>query len=290
MRLLFSRIINYAGLCKVRISLFSAFSAATALLGSCSSPDRKLVALVAGVFLLSCGSCALNQVQERKVDALMPRTKIRPLPSGRVSTASALIFSVFLIVQGFAVLFLVSNALVQILGIFAIIWYNGIYTYLKRRTAFALIPGALVGVVPPVMGWVAGGSSITDPRLLFLCFFFFIWQVPHFWLLMLNCGDEYDRAGLPSLTGILTRKQLLRIVFVWISATAISCLFIPMTGIVQTLAANCLLGGASLWLVANGLALLRKEAAERISSLLFRRINVFMLLVMVFMSSDRLLK
>ncbi len=288
MRRLFRDIRGYGELCKLRISLFSAFSAATGFLIASPGADGMMLILTVGVFLLSCGSCALNQYQERDVDALMPRTRNRPLPSGRIPPASALLFSCSLLFAGLSALWPMRGTLVPVMGVFAVIWYNAVYTNLKKRTAFALIPGALLGMIPPAMGWVAGGALLTDPRLPFLCFFFFMWQVPHFWLLILSYGDEYERAGLPSLTGILSRAQLSRIVFVWIFATAVSSLLVSTTGMIHTTAVKYLLCGASLWLLGNGLVLFRREVAERPSSVAFRRINIYMLSIMVLLTIDRL--
>jgi len=288
MRTLLRNIHSCGGLCKARISLFSAFSAATGFLMASSGADRGLIALTAGVFLLSCGSCALNQYQERETDALMPRTMNRPLPSGRIAPRLALLSSFFLICSGFTVLAAVRSSLVPALGLFAVIWYNGVYTPLKKRTAFALIPGALVGMVPPAMGWVAGGGSVTDPGLPFLCFFFFMWQVPHFWLLVLNYGREYEEAGLPSLTAVFTRVQLLRLISHWIFGAAMSCLLISLNGLVRAGTTRFLLFGLSLWLVGNGIGILRSHGSEFIHPYAFRRVNLYMFLAMVLLSVDRL--
>ena len=108
----------------------------------------------------------------------MKRTANRPLPAGRMSLASALFLSGLLILLG--LYFLTSSeanaGLLALLGAFAVIWYNGIYTYLKRLTAFAVIPGALLGALPPVIGWTAAGGDPFDPfgidrqLCLFVCY------------------------------------------------------------------------------------------------------------------------
>jgi protoheme IX farnesyltransferase len=278
----------HVGLCRMRISLFSSLSAATSFLIARSGPGPEMLPLATGVFLLACGSSALNQCQERTIDALMPRTRTRPIPSGRISPLGALCFSLALIFSGTLTLLLTGSVFAPLLGLAGVLWYNGFYTTMKRRTAFAAVPGALVGTITPAIGWVAGNGSLSDPRLLSLCFFFFMWQVPHFWLLLLDHGEEYEKAGLPSLTGIFARTQLLRIIFIWIFATAVSCLFISVTGMIRTPAVNYLLFGASLWLIWSGLTLLRRQAGERLASFTFRRINIYMLFVMVLLSVDRL--
>jgi protoheme IX farnesyltransferase len=277
----------HTGLCRVRISLFSSLSAATGFLVSRPGPGPEMFPLMLGIFLLACGSSALNQYQERKFDALMPRTRTRPIPSGRVSASGALYFSLSLLFCGTLTLLLTGSVLAPLLGLAGVLWYNGLYTSMKRKTAFAAVPGALVGTITPAVGWVAGNGSLSDPRLLFLCFFFFMWQVPHFWLLLLNHGEEYEKAGLPSLTGIFARTQLLRIIFVWLLAAAVSCLFLPFAGIIRTSVVALLLFGLSFWLVGHGMTLLR-SAGECSSSVTFRRINIYMLLVMALLSVDRL--
>jgi protoheme IX farnesyltransferase len=273
----------------MRISLFSSLSAATSSLIARPGPGPEMLPLMLGVFLLACGSSALNQYQERSIDALMPRTRTRPIPSGRISALGALYFSLTLISSGTLTLLLTGSVFAPLLGLAGVLWYNGLYTAMKRETAFAAVPGALVGIIAPAIGWVAGDGSLSDPRLLSLCFFFFMWQVPHFWLLLLNHGEEYEKAGLPSLTGIFARRQLLRIIFIWILATAVSCLFISVAGMIRTPAINYFLFGASLWLIWNGLTLLRRQAGERLTSFTFKRINIYMLLVMALLSVDRLI-
>lgn len=276
----------HVGLCRMRISLFSSLSAATSFIIAQSGPGPEMLPLMLGVFLLACGSSALNQYQERIIDALMPRTRTRPIPSGRISPLGALYFSLMLIFSGTLTLLLTGSAFAPLLGLAGVIWYNGLYTAMKRKTAFAAVPGALVGTITPAIGWVAGNGSLSDPRLLSLCFFFFMWQVPHFWLLLLDHGEEYEKAGLPSLTGIFARTQLLRIIFIWIFATAVSCLFLPFTGVIRTPLVALLLFGASLWLMAQGIMLF--SVRESPSSVPFGRINAYMLLVMVLLSVDRL--
>ena len=79
------------------------------------------------------------------------------------------------------------------LGFLTVIWYNIVYTYLKRISSLAVIPGSLIGALPPLVGWASSGSSIFSPRPLGIALFFFIWQIPHFWLLLLNFGGDYEK-------------------------------------------------------------------------------------------------
>jgi protoheme IX farnesyltransferase len=280
---------GYLELCKLRISLFSALSAAMGFLLSAHRIGSGMLTLTSGVFILSCGACALNQYQDRDLDAIMPRTAGRPLPSGRIKPAAALNFALALICIGSLALFLAGRAAVALLGLFAVLWYNGVYAVLKRRKAFAAVPGSLIGAVPPAMGWVSGGGVLTDHRIVAVCFFFFMWQAPHFWLLLIDRGEEYRRAGLPSPAESFSKSQLRRILFIWISAAAVSALFIPMGGVVQNHSIGFFLVGASFWLVWNGVGVLRGGERDAGCIFAFRRINVFVLIVILLLSLDKLI-
>jgi len=175
------------------------------------------------------------------------------------------------------------------LSVFAVVWYNGFYTYLKRKTAFAVIPGAVIGGVPPLIGWVAGGGHPLDPKILAISFFIFMWQVPHFWLLLLNFAKDYERAGFPSLTRIFTSAQLSRMTFLWIFGTAASCMVITLFGIVKSYAINGGLFAAGFWLVWKTSRILTAQSEEFSFQFHFRIINIYVLLVMFLFAMDRLI-
>jgi protoheme IX farnesyltransferase len=279
----------YWELGKPKISALSAFSSATGFLVASGGIRTGAAVAAAAVFLLACGACGLNQYQEWETDALMARTKARPLPSGRTSPGNAISFSLCLIVSGLVILRVsAEGAAPFLLGLLALFWYNGVYTFLKRKTAFAAVPGALVGALPPAIGWTAGGGLLADPRLAFLCFFFFMWQIPHFWLLLLKCGKEYEAACLPSLTRAFKKSQLAGIVFVWTVAAAASVMLIGMEGIVKSPAVNLALWALSVWLVWNGARSFLRGGPDYSSS--FHKINIFALIAMVLLSIDGLIR
>jgi protoheme IX farnesyltransferase len=277
----------YSELCKMKISFFSSLSAATGFILASYKFSPEILLLITGVFVLACGSSALNQYQEREVDALMRRTKKRPLPTGRIKPVMAFYFSLMLIVSGLFILLSIGKTSVLILGISAVIWYNGIYTYLKRKTAFAVIPGALIGAIPPAIGWVSGNGALNDPKLSALCFFFFMWQVPHSWILMFDHGMEYEEAGLPSLSKVFSRIQMVRIISHWIFATVVSCLFVLLYGLVHMRITAFSIFLFSLWFVWKGIEFIHKdEIKERGSQAIFKRINYYMFTVIFLLSLD----
>ncbi|HET6349640.1 MAG TPA: protoheme IX farnesyltransferase [Candidatus Krumholzibacteria bacterium] len=265
-------------LSKVRIACLSTASAATGYVLAHRGVSPAMLPALAGVFLLACGAGALNQAQEGDIDALMPRTQRRPIPTGRVRVREALMIAVGLLGAGTALL--AMHPVAMLLGLLTVLWYNGIYTPLKRVSAFAAIPGGVVGAIPPVIGWVAGGGAVTDPPILAVAFFFFVWQVPHFWLLLLRIGDEYARAGLPTLTRIFTRPQFARIIYVWMLATAVACISMPLFGVSSAMWTQVGLIVSSVWLGwhATHMVLTNGEV------LAFRHINVYALLVISLLS------
>ncbi len=275
-------------LCRLNISLFAACSAAT---GFFLAPYHRafdvLVPSVA-VFFLASGASALNQYQERDIDAKMERTRRRPIPTGLIPPGRALALSVMLIISGLLALVLSKGVKVPALGVLALFWYNGVYTWLKKRTAFAAVPGAAVGMVPPAIGWVSAGGDLFDPRIAAVCFIFFMWQIPHFWLLLLNHGEEYEQAGLPSLTRVMSKPQIGRVTFVWIVAAAIGGLSLPLYGSMGSPVYLFLIPCAS-WIIWSGRMLAGTGPAGPLSPGLFKKINIYLFLIMSLLSLEHII-
>jgi len=171
-----------------------------------------------------------------------------------------------------------------LLGICAVLWYNAIYAGLKRVTAFAALPGAVVGAIPPVIGWVAGGGDVISKEAMALAFFFFIWQVPHFWILLLGYAEDYAKAGLPSLLEVFTREQMARMTFVWIAAATAASFLIPFFGAMDSLYVAAALIVAGFWLVGWVWKHVSGGWGEADFHALFRSLNAYALLVIVLIS------
>jgi protoheme IX farnesyltransferase len=276
-------------LTKFRISCLSTFSAFVGFVLAHRNFSGEMISPLLGVFLLASGSCALNQYQERENDRWMKRTQGRPIPSKRLSPSNALKISLSLLGLGSFILYFGAKWSALGLGLFAVFWYNGVYTYLKRKTSFAAIPGALIGSIPPVIGWISGkGHPVFDPQILVLSFFFFIWQVPHFWLLLLNFEKDYETSRFPSLTKLFSCPQLSRITFIWIFATAVTCITIPLFGVVES---KVIYGGLFLmgfWLIWKSSKLLLIHCKEVPFQFTFKTINSYAVLVMVLLALDHL--
>jgi protoheme IX farnesyltransferase len=187
-------------LTKFRISSVSTLSAGTGFLAFRGGTLGGLGAVMAGTLLMAMASSALNELQERDLDALMDRTRLRPIPRGDLGVPLAVALGTLLALSGFLLLWAACGPPTALLGLSALAWYNGLYTPLKRVSAFAVVPGSVIGALPPAMGWVAAGGSLRDPAALALCLFFFVWQVPHFWLLAVLHRTSYEQAGVVNRT------------------------------------------------------------------------------------------
>jgi len=280
------RIISELG--KVRISVAVAFTTFTGYILSHGEFDRGFVLPFIGIFLLACGASALNQLQETETDRIMKRTAGRPLPSGRIGKPGAVVIALAYIISGCLVLYFGPGLLTLLVGVSTFVWYNLIYTPLKKVTAFAAVPGSMVGALPPLAGWVAGGGNLTDPRALALGFFFFMGQIPHFWLLLLKLGKQYENANLPSLTQLLTDEQIKRLTFVWIAATAVSALALPLFRLQDKLWSVSLILILSILLVIVFIPLLSRKKPFNVGKS-FVLINVYYLFIMFVMIADRLI-
>ena len=191
---------DYIALTKPRLNvLVVATSAAGYYLGA-NGPLVLLpmAAAVIGTTFVAGGAAALNQVSERETDALMRRTRTRPLPDGRVTPSDARTFGVLLSAAGLILLTLFSSWLAAALALATLVTYLFIYTPLKRRSPIATLVGAIPGALPPLIGWTASHGSITLGGLsLFLIVF--LWQIPHFMAIAWLYRDDYGAAGFPML-------------------------------------------------------------------------------------------
>ena len=168
---------------------------------------KTFLMLSIGGYLLTGASNGLNQILERDTDALMERTKNRPLPAGRMTVRAALGWSIGAGIVGLAALFSLSF-LSGVLGIVALVSYAFIYTPLKARTPLCVFVGAIPGALPPMIGYVAAtGDFGIEPGTLFAVQF--MWQFPHFWAIAWLAHDDYQRAGyrmLPFNSGRSSRS------------------------------------------------------------------------------------
>lgn len=275
---------------KSRISISVAISAVLGYLLSTESVDFHILYVFMATYLLASGSSALNQVQEWKYDEMMERTNKRPLPMKKITPKKGLMISISFLYKGLAILYFTSPTILSlILGIAAIVVYNLIYTPMKRKSSFAAIPGALIGAIPPAIGWTYGNINLLEPKLIALMLFFFIWQIPHFWLLLIIYKDQYKKAGFPVLTDLLTTEQISRISYVWIYALVLVGIFIPILENSVNFVSVSILILLSAFLVYRTRKLLKVVDNPNYYKFAFIQINIFVLSTTLVLSLNKLL-
>jgi protoheme IX farnesyltransferase len=272
------RLRDYAQLFKLPISMLSTVSAATGYLAFSHVLSWRLLLLSLSILLLAFAACALNEAQEHRLDAQMERTRRRPIPSGKITPLGAALWAAVLAALGLGGLGWLGGWLAAGLGALTVLWYNGVYTYLKRRSSLASVLGSLIGALPPAIGWVTAGGQLDGP-ILALSFFLLIWQVPHFWLLALRLDADYAQAQFPTFVRALGPDALARVTFMWTAATAGSALLLPIFGLSSSPFVALGLVAAGVWLVAVAWRSLRAPAAPGIRRA-FHAINTYAVLVM----------
>jgi heme o synthase len=190
----------YFELLKFRLSALVAFSGTFGYyLGLNNHIDwAKLALFYFAAFCITGSSNIINQIIEIDLDALMKRTKVRPLPTKRLTINEAGIFSAILFIVSIIILFSVFNYRAALLAILSSVLYSFVYTPLKRVGPIAVFVGAIPGAFPPMIGWLAAtGTFGLEPGILFAIQFF--WQFPHFWAIAWVADEDYTAAGFKML-------------------------------------------------------------------------------------------
>ena len=220
---------DFKELTKVRLAVSVVFSS---LAGYLLAPGQidvlSLLLLAFGGYCMVGASNAYNQIIEKDLDALMDRTKNRPIPAGRMSVDSALAIAIVLTVLGIVLLYCL-NAQTAMFGAISIFLYTSVYTPLKTKTPLSVFVGAFPGAIPFMLGWVAATNNFgIEPGTLFMIQFF--WQFPHFWALGWMLDDDYKKGGFKMLpTGKKDTGTALQIIMYTIWMLVVSV--IPAFGI-----------------------------------------------------------
>ncbi|WP_304036438.1 heme o synthase [Mesonia mobilis] len=219
---------DFKEITKMRLAVSVVFSSVAGYFLGADVVDFVTVLLLAvGGYLMVGASNAFNQVIEKDLDALMNRTKNRPIPSGRMSVAKALSIAFLFTIVGVGVLYII-NPITAVFGAISIILYVALYTPLKTKTPLSVFVGAFPGAIPFMLGWVAATNDFSiEPGTLFMIQFF--WQFPHFWALGWWLYDDYERGGFFMLpTGKRDRGTAIQIILYTIWTIIIS--LVPVTG------------------------------------------------------------
>jgi protoheme IX farnesyltransferase len=258
-----SRLRQFLSLAKPRVVLLIVFTAVIGMFLAAPGlpPIGAVVFGTLGIALVAGAAAAINCLVERKIDALMARTRARPLPRGEITAAQTLAFAVAVGAIGLAILYAKVNALTMWLTLGTFVGYAVLYTVvLKPATPQNIVIGGASGAMPPVLGWAAVSDQVTAEALL-LFLIIFVWTPPHFWSLALYRSKEYAKAGLPMLPVThgpeYTRLQILLYTVVLFAVTLLPYA-IRMSGMFYLVAAVAL--GAVF--VAYAIALVRRYSDD----------------------------
>ncbi|MGY8944415.1 MAG: heme o synthase [Flavobacteriales bacterium] len=275
---------DFLQLTKFRLALSVVFSSVAGYLLAVDQVETKiLIGLFIGGFAMVGASNAINQLIEKDFDALMNRTKNRPLPTGRMSTLVAAIIATFLTVLGVMVLYAI-NLKTALFGLLSIFIYTCIYTPLKTISPLAVFVGAFPGAIPFMLGWVAAtGEFGVEPGTLFMVQFF--WQFPHFWAIGWMLDDDYKKAGFKMLpSGNPDRLTAFQIVFYTLWTIIISLL--PATSYTGSL--NLSIPGAililfiGLYLLYYAIKLMQLKTKDAAKKLMFASIGYITILQLIY--------
>lgn len=239
---------NFLGLCKLKVIALILFTTFVGMLLSSKgmAPLQPLIFGLIGIGMAAAAGAAINHVVDYHIDAIMARTKRRPLPQSKLTQREALIFALSLAFVSMVILILFVNLLTAALTFVALIGYAVIYTmYLKRSTPMNIVWGGAAGAAPPLLGWAAITGEVNQEALL-LFLIIFIWTPPHFWALAIKRRDEYAKAKIPMLPvthGIQYTKVHILLYTVLLLTVSLLPFLIHMSGVLY------LFGAVSLGIV-----------------------------------------
>ncbi len=281
------RLRDYVTLTKPRIiSLLLVTTLAPMIIAVRGWPDSWTVLwTMVGGYLMAGGANAINMYMDRDIDARMPRTALRPIPSGRMSPAHVLGFGVTLASASFVLFALRVNLLSALLALAGLLYYVFIYTgWLKRTSPQNIVIGGAAGAFPPLVGWAAATGQVTlTAAYLFLIVFF--WTPPHFWALALVKQKDYGRVGVPMAPNIWGERNTLRQMLMY------TLLLIPLTLVPVSYGGlgpiyGMLALALGLWLLRDVVRLVRAVDLTRPAWTLYRNSLLYLALLFVAMAVD----
>lgn len=280
---------RYLELCKPRVVTLIVFTAIVGMFLAVPGwpPLNALLAGTVGIGLAASSAAAINHLLDQRIDAVMARTRNRPLPTGQLSVTQVLTFAFILGIISMAMLVIWVNTLTAVLTFLSLIGYAIIYTvWLKRATPQNIVIGGAAGAAPPVLGWTAA-TGVVDPNALILFLIIYVWTPPHFWALAIHRRRDYAAVDIPMLPvthGVrFTRWHILFYTILLVLVTTMPFL-VGMSGPLY-LAGVTVLNLGFLW---YALRLLR-ENDETLPMQTFGYSIIYLMVLFVFLLADHYL-
>jgi protoheme IX farnesyltransferase len=285
---------SYFELCKPKVVALIVFTAIVGIFLATPAwpPWNALLAGSIGIALAASSAAAINHLLDKRIDAVMVRTRNRPLPTGGLKESQVLIFSVVLMVLSMLILVYFVNPLTAVLTFFSLIGYAIIYTaWLKRATPQNIVIGGAAGAAPPLLGWTAVTGTI-DPGALLLFLIIFVWTPPHFWALAIHRRQDYAAVDIPMLPVthgvVFTRWHILFYTILLVIVTTLPYLT-GMSGLIY-LAGVSVLNAGFLWYAARMVIDTDSSETDLLPMQTFSYSVVYLMLLFVFLLADHYLQ
>lgn len=266
-------------LCKPRVSALIVFTAMIGMFLATPGmvPLDILLAATVGIALTSGAAAAFNCLIEQKIDALMARTRARPLPTGQVTSNETAIFATLVGSVGLAILYFFVNPLTMWLTFGTFVGYAVIYTiFLKPANPLNIVIGGASGAMPPILGWAAV-TNVVSPESVILFLIIFAWTPPHFWALALYRREEYAKSGLPMLP-VTHGEEFTRLHILLYTIVLVVVAFFPnavyMSGWIY-LVSTAILNGMFLWYAIQ----IYREYSDELAKRMFRFSIIYLMLL-----------
>ncbi|GAK74535.1 MULTISPECIES: heme o synthase [Nonlabens] len=279
-----SMVRNLIEITKPRLSVVVVFSSIAGYFLGAEVYDWKVILmLIVGGYFLVGSSNVFNQIIEKDLDALMKRTRNRPLPTGRISVSTAWVYGLIMAFSGIYILYLINFA-TAFFGALSIILYAAVYTPLKTRTPLCVFVGAFPGAIPYMLGWVAASGNFgIEPGTLFMLQFF--WQFPHFWAIGWMLEDDYKAGGFKMLpTGGANKGTAVQII--WYTVWTISISLIPAFGVTGSLymtwISAVLVGLLGLWFLYYAIKLFKERTNQVARKLMLVSVSYITLIQIIY--------
>ena len=287
---MFSHARQYFELCKPKVVTLIVFTAVVGMILAVPGwpPFSAVIFGTIGIALAASSAAAINHLLDQRIDAVMARTRNRPLPTGQLGTRQVLSFALALGLISMTVLVVGVNTLTAVLTFSSLIGYAIIYTvWLKRATPQNIVIGGAAGAAPPVLGWAAVTGSV-DPNALILFLIIYVWTPPHFWALAIHRRDDYAAADIPMLPvthGLrFTRWHILFYTILLVIVTTLPYLT-GMSGPLY-LAGVTVLNMGFLWYAWR----LLRDTDERLPMQTFGYSVVYLMVLFIFLLADHFLR
>jgi protoheme IX farnesyltransferase len=281
---------QYLELCKPKVVALIVFTAVVGMLLAVPAwpPFKAWFFGTIGIGLAASSAAAINHLLDQRIDAVMARTRNRPLPTGQLGVTQVLVFALVLGVISMTVLVMWVNMLTAVLTFLSLIGYAIIYTvWLKRATPQNIVIGGAAGAAPPVLGWTAVTGSV-DPNALILFLIIYVWTPPHFWALAIHRRDDYAAVDIPMLPvthGIrFTRWHIFFYTILLVIVTTLPFLT-GMSGLLY-LAGVTVLNLGFLWYAFR----LLRDNDERLPMQTFGYSIIYLMVLFAFLLSDHFLR